>query len=270
MRVHCLKTWPEYYRPLKAGVKPFEVRKMDRPFAVGDIILAQNFVRGDVIWGYTGEECAVRISYILVDYPAIEYGYGVLGVKSASIDTTYGHWLDRCKPWDQYPIGTKAKNCIGGWWVRTKRGWNANGGDTFPGPGGDAMEVMIPVIDLVDHGAHTLGRGYMRTCGQCAVAMVAHETLKSACRVMGTNGPTSRHHIEKGLDAFGLTHGHWIKGPPSNYGTHIVTIRGKDNRGKDFGHWIVMHEGVVYDSAGGIGADYPLADMKSHLEVKLL
>ncbi len=37
--VHHLKTWPQFFEQSRAGVKPFEVRKNDRPFKVGDIIV---------------------------------------------------------------------------------------------------------------------------------------------------------------------------------------------------------------------------------------
>ena len=48
------------------------------------------------------------------------------------------------RPWKDYPIGTKAWSCMGGHWTKTERGWKANGGDTFPTPGGDAVHVTLP------------------------------------------------------------------------------------------------------------------------------
>ena len=45
-----------------------------------------------------------------------------------------------------YPIGTKAHHFNGGHWTRTERGWQWNGGDTFPQPGPDAFEVEIPAL----------------------------------------------------------------------------------------------------------------------------
>ena len=49
------------------------------------------------------------------------------------------------KPWNEYPIGTKAFSVSGGYWTKTKRGWKWCTGDTFPTPGGDAYRVTLPV-----------------------------------------------------------------------------------------------------------------------------
>lgn len=43
------------------------------------------------------------------------------------------------------PIGTKAPSCIGGYWIKTERGWKWNTGSTFPCPGGDwSGELILP------------------------------------------------------------------------------------------------------------------------------
>lgn len=83
---HALKTWPEYFQQVNTGNKTFEVRKMDRPFKVGDSILLQEF---DPITGqYTGKELHFNISYILTDAErfGIKKGYCVLSLKERHID----------------------------------------------------------------------------------------------------------------------------------------------------------------------------------------
>jgi hypothetical protein len=60
---HALKTQPEYYRAVESGEKPFEVRKHDRPFKVGDIVLLQEYDAEKGV--YTGREMTRKISYIL-------------------------------------------------------------------------------------------------------------------------------------------------------------------------------------------------------------
>jgi len=42
------------------------------------------------------------------------------------------------REWSEYPIGTKAFATMGGYWIRTNRGWSWNNtGPSFPTPGGD-------------------------------------------------------------------------------------------------------------------------------------
>ena len=48
------------------------------------------------------------------------------------------------RPWKDYPIGTKAHAPMGGWWIKTERGWRWCTGSTFPTPGGDAVSVTLP------------------------------------------------------------------------------------------------------------------------------
>jgi hypothetical protein len=52
-------------------------------------------------------------------------------------------WYPKTKDWSEYPVGTKAQQSwSGSIWTKTKLGWKANGGDTFPYPG-SANQVNI-------------------------------------------------------------------------------------------------------------------------------
>lgn len=54
-------------------------------------------------------------------------------------------WIKADGEWSKYPIGTKAKALMGGYWEKTSRGWKWCTGSTFPRPGGDATgEIMLP------------------------------------------------------------------------------------------------------------------------------
>lgn len=80
MSTHQLKTWPEYFEAVSRGEKPFEVRKFDRPFAVGDVLELQEFVPG-VDGGFTGREFDARVTYLLSGGQfGVEPGYCVLGL----------------------------------------------------------------------------------------------------------------------------------------------------------------------------------------------
>lgn len=41
--IHCLKTWPEFYQMVVSGNKDFEVRKPDRDYSVGDLLVLQEY-----------------------------------------------------------------------------------------------------------------------------------------------------------------------------------------------------------------------------------
>jgi hypothetical protein len=47
-------------------------------------------------------------------------------------------WIKDDKPWETYPIGTKARAIMGGYWIKAQSGWKWFCGSTFPRPGGDA------------------------------------------------------------------------------------------------------------------------------------
>jgi hypothetical protein len=62
--IHRLKTWPGYYWAVVSGKKTFEVRKNDRLFNKGDILILQEYEPGDK--AYTGQECEVIVTYVCV------------------------------------------------------------------------------------------------------------------------------------------------------------------------------------------------------------
>lgn len=78
--VHELKTWPEMFQAISSGEKPFEVRRDDRGFEVGDWLRLREFE--DVAQRYTGRELRRRISYVL---PGGQFGlapeFVVLGLS---------------------------------------------------------------------------------------------------------------------------------------------------------------------------------------------
>ena len=76
--IHELKILPQYYFDIKHGVKKFELRKNDRDYKVGDIVVLKPW-DGEMFLDL--EPFAKRIKYILKDCP--EYGlmdgYAILG-----------------------------------------------------------------------------------------------------------------------------------------------------------------------------------------------
>lgn len=96
--IHHLKSWPEYFKEVEAGVKPYEVRENDRDFRVGDEVQIHEWDpdeakrTGRVCDGYTGQTRLGTITCITdlcvftsqrdVPIPSARRGsYVVLGIK---------------------------------------------------------------------------------------------------------------------------------------------------------------------------------------------
>jgi hypothetical protein len=86
---HTLKTWPTYYDAIARGEKPFDVRRDDRGFQKGDVIILQRTGEGqhnrhEVDYGYDLKprfQLRRTITYILTGGQfGIEPGYVVLGL----------------------------------------------------------------------------------------------------------------------------------------------------------------------------------------------
>lgn len=80
--VHYLKTDPEPFNAMKRGLKLCEVRKFDRDFRVGDVLVLSAFDRSPATLGYTGEKLRMQVTHIV---PPGSYGLpkdvGVMSVE---------------------------------------------------------------------------------------------------------------------------------------------------------------------------------------------
>lgn len=61
-RVHDLKCWTEYFEHVLSSAKPFEVRRNDRDYRVGDVLHLREWSRRDS--AYTGRDCWRRVTYL--------------------------------------------------------------------------------------------------------------------------------------------------------------------------------------------------------------
>ena len=77
MIIHNLKIKPEYFRNIVAGVKNFEIRKNDRDFHVGDILVLEEYDTN-----YTGNFLHAEVIYILDDKQYLKDGYVALSIKN--------------------------------------------------------------------------------------------------------------------------------------------------------------------------------------------
>jgi Domain of unknown function (DUF3850) len=86
---HELKTWPAYFDAVKRGEKKFEVRRDDRGFQKGDVLILQRTYNGrnglhevdTDAHGRPKHELRRKVTYILTGGQlGIEPGYVVLGL----------------------------------------------------------------------------------------------------------------------------------------------------------------------------------------------
>lgn len=76
--LHELKTYPKYFQETIEGNKLFEIRKNDRNFQVGDVLLLKEW---DNI-KYTGREVGAMVRDILDDkFIGLAEGYVALGLQ---------------------------------------------------------------------------------------------------------------------------------------------------------------------------------------------
>lgn len=76
--VHTLKTVQPYFGDVKTDRKRFEVRRDDRGFRVGDLLILAEW---DGNW--TGQDCVREVTYVLRDGEdfGVQSGHVVLGLR---------------------------------------------------------------------------------------------------------------------------------------------------------------------------------------------
>lgn len=77
MKVHNLKIKPQYFKDVVSGIKTFEVRKNDRNFKVGDLMVLETYDNEK----FTGSFVNTEITYMLDDPKYCKKGYVILGFK---------------------------------------------------------------------------------------------------------------------------------------------------------------------------------------------
>jgi Domain of unknown function (DUF3850) len=85
MKEHVLKTWADYWDAIERGEKPFEVRRDDRGFQKGDVLILRRMAKSySGAWVDDTRELRRRVTYVLTGGQfGIEPGYVVLGLKKA-------------------------------------------------------------------------------------------------------------------------------------------------------------------------------------------
>ncbi|MEK8128390.1 ASCH/PUA domain-containing protein [Paenibacillus filicis] len=77
MKEHRLKTWPQYFRAVVDGSKPFEIRENDRDYQVGDKLILLEW--DELFELYTGASIQAEITYLTAF--AQRPNHVVMGIK---------------------------------------------------------------------------------------------------------------------------------------------------------------------------------------------
>lgn len=78
--IHRVKCYQRFFKLTESGIKPFEVRRNDRDYQVGDLLELNETIEG----AYSGRMALFEITSILSsdDYPdGIKEGFVILGIK---------------------------------------------------------------------------------------------------------------------------------------------------------------------------------------------
>ncbi|APQ59848.1 hypothetical protein VK72_14590 [Paenibacillus polymyxa] len=74
---HDLKILPKYFDAVCDGWKPFEVRKNDRNYQVGDLLNLNEWTPDR---GYMGGSVTRKVSYVLSNPDYVKEGFVILGL----------------------------------------------------------------------------------------------------------------------------------------------------------------------------------------------
>jgi len=92
LRIHEVKSWPQYFQPVLLGKKIWEYRINDRDYKVGDLILMREWVNGDFIRAdretrFTGKWVLAEISSVHGGLPGMAEGYCILNIFVHEVGT---------------------------------------------------------------------------------------------------------------------------------------------------------------------------------------
>lgn len=90
MKMHDLKSWPQFFDPVLTGKKRFEIRKDDRGYQIGDILRLKEYIPDED--RYTGRELEAKVNYLMPAFPdlGVMAGYCIMSITVLKITTVGG------------------------------------------------------------------------------------------------------------------------------------------------------------------------------------
>jgi len=111
--IHDLKTWPEHFRDVRAGVKTAELRLNDRNYQSGDVLVLREY--DPKAREYTGQVETRTVTHVLSEEQNLQPGMVMLSMSESKICTCC--WGTGTDPWpvnDEAPLRyTKCGQCEG-------------------------------------------------------------------------------------------------------------------------------------------------------------
>ena len=93
MTEHHLKSWPEYFEPIFEGYKNFELRRNDRDYRIGDVLVLREWEPNTKT--YSERKCRRRVRFVLdgvgtvgaiEPLKGLSVGYCILGLDREDDD----------------------------------------------------------------------------------------------------------------------------------------------------------------------------------------
>lgn len=119
MKEHVLKVWPEYYQSVVDGIKPFEFRRDDRDYKVGDTLRLREwnpdyidgYTEAQMEAAYTGRETVRIVTYKLPGGAfGLPKGLCILGLAAPAAPNNplrkYVQHLSTCRNWSEIGVCT--------------------------------------------------------------------------------------------------------------------------------------------------------------------
>ena len=85
---HFLKCDPEWFWLVATGKKFCELRKDDRNYELGDILIVSEYYRNGTEPYYTGSVFACRVSWMIKNGEFLKEGHSLLGISKIHVVTT--------------------------------------------------------------------------------------------------------------------------------------------------------------------------------------
>jgi hypothetical protein len=92
MKVHTVKSWPQFFKPILEGSRTHELRKNDRGYEIGDRLELREFMPETQT--YSGRRCIVEVTSITsiqepcaVSENALHRDFCILSVKRITSET---------------------------------------------------------------------------------------------------------------------------------------------------------------------------------------